>query len=43
MLVPRRLGERYPERVRNLEAEAKALFTRDLAFFYSAFVLEEAV
>jgi len=43
MLVPRRLGERYPDRVRHLEAEAKALFARDLAFFYSAFVLEEAV
>jgi len=43
MLVPRRLGERYPDRVRSLDAEAKALFARDLAFFYSAFVLEEAV
>jgi S-adenosylmethionine:diacylglycerol 3-amino-3-carboxypropyl transferase len=43
MLVPRRLGETQPGRVRALDAEAKALFARDLAFFYSAFVLEEAV
>jgi S-adenosylmethionine-diacylglycerol 3-amino-3-carboxypropyl transferase len=43
MLVPRRLGERFPARVRALDGEAKALFARDLAFFYSAFVLEEAV
>ena len=43
MLVPRRLGERYPDRVRALDEEAKTLFARDLAFFYSAFVLEEAV
>ncbi|HKI06566.1 MAG TPA: DUF3419 family protein [Thermoanaerobaculia bacterium] len=43
MLVPRRLGEAFPGRVRSLDAEAKTLFARDLAFFYSAFVLEEAV
>ena len=43
MLVPRRLGETYPDRVRALDDEAKALFARDLAFFYSAFVLEEAL
>jgi S-adenosylmethionine:diacylglycerol 3-amino-3-carboxypropyl transferase len=43
MLVPRRLGEAHPDRVRGLDAEAKALFARDLAFFYSAFVLEEAL
>jgi S-adenosylmethionine-diacylglycerol 3-amino-3-carboxypropyl transferase len=43
MLVPRRLAERYPDRVRPLDAEARELFARDLAFFYSAFVLEEAI
>jgi S-adenosylmethionine-diacylglycerol 3-amino-3-carboxypropyl transferase len=43
MLVPRRLGEAHPGRVRPLAEEARALFARDLAFFYSAFVLEEAV
>jgi S-adenosylmethionine-diacylglycerol 3-amino-3-carboxypropyl transferase len=43
MLVPRRLGAARPDRVRTLDAEAEDLFARDLAFFYSAFVLEEAV
>ncbi|HEX9943551.1 MAG TPA: DUF3419 family protein [Thermoanaerobaculia bacterium] len=43
MLVPRRLGEAHPGRVRPLDEEAEALFARDLAFFYSAFVLEEVV
>lgn len=43
MLVPRRLAEAFPGRVRSLDEEAKALFAKDLAFFYSAFVLEEAV
>lgn len=43
MLVPRRLAPSFPDRVRPLEAEARALFARDLAFFYSAFVLEEMV
>jgi len=43
MLVPRRLGESYPNRVQPLDGEAQALFAHDLAFFYSAFVLEEAV
>jgi S-adenosylmethionine-diacylglycerol 3-amino-3-carboxypropyl transferase len=43
MLVPRKLGEAFPGRVRSLDAEAKDLFARDLAFFYSAFILEEAV
>jgi S-adenosylmethionine-diacylglycerol 3-amino-3-carboxypropyl transferase len=41
MLVPRRLSTVFPGRVRYLEEESKALFERDLAFFYSAFVLEE--
>jgi S-adenosylmethionine-diacylglycerol 3-amino-3-carboxypropyl transferase len=43
MLVPRRLAAAFPGRVRPLDAEARELFARDLAFFYSAFVLEEAV
>jgi S-adenosylmethionine-diacylglycerol 3-amino-3-carboxypropyl transferase len=41
MLVPRRLAAAFPGRVRSLDAEARDLFARDLAFFYSAFVLEE--
>jgi S-adenosylmethionine-diacylglycerol 3-amino-3-carboxypropyl transferase len=43
MLVRRRLASAFPGRVRPLDAEARELFARDLAFFYSAFVLEEAV
>jgi len=43
MLVPRRLGAALPCRVRPLDDEAAALFARDLAFFYSAFILEEVV
>lgn len=42
MLVPRRLAASWPGRVRSLDDEARELFARDLAFFYSAFVLEEA-
>ncbi|HVR97653.1 MAG TPA: DUF3419 family protein [Thermoanaerobaculia bacterium] len=41
MLVPRRRPEEHAGRVRPLDAEARELFARDLAFFYSAFVLEE--
>lgn len=43
MLVPRRRPESLAARVRSLDDEARALFARDLAFFYSAFVLEEVV
>ena len=43
MLVPRRLAASFPGRVRPLDAEAADLFARDLAFFYSAFVLEEVM
>ena len=43
MLVPRRLAPAFLGRVRSLETEAAKLFDRDLAFFYSAFVLEEVV
>lgn len=43
MLVPRRLAASFPQRARPLEAEARELFARDQAFFYSAFVLDEAV
>ena len=42
LLVPRRRPERLAARVRALSDEADALFRRDRAFFYSAFVLEEA-
>jgi S-adenosylmethionine-diacylglycerol 3-amino-3-carboxypropyl transferase len=42
LLVPRSLAVSFPERVRPLEAEARELFARDQAFFYSAFVLDEA-
>jgi S-adenosylmethionine-diacylglycerol 3-amino-3-carboxypropyl transferase len=41
LLVPRRVPERLASRVRELREEANVLFARDLAFFYSAFVLEE--
>jgi S-adenosylmethionine-diacylglycerol 3-amino-3-carboxypropyl transferase len=43
MLVPRRLSDAFPGRTRYLEAESQELFARDLAFFYSAFVVEEVV
>jgi len=43
MLVPRRRPEELADRVQPLDAEARSLFARDLAFFYSAFVLEEVV
>jgi len=41
MLVPRRRPDALAERIRSLDAEAAELFARDLAFFYSAFILEE--
>ncbi|HEY2736966.1 MAG TPA: DUF3419 family protein, partial [Thermoanaerobaculia bacterium] len=40
MLVPRRRPDALADRIRSLDAEAAELFARDLAFFYSAFVLE---
>jgi S-adenosylmethionine-diacylglycerol 3-amino-3-carboxypropyl transferase len=43
MLVPRRLAATQGARVRPLDAEARELFARDLAFFYNAFVLDEVV
>jgi S-adenosylmethionine-diacylglycerol 3-amino-3-carboxypropyl transferase len=41
MLAPRRRPESLAGRVRSLDGEAAELHARDLAFFYSAFVLEE--
>jgi S-adenosylmethionine-diacylglycerol 3-amino-3-carboxypropyl transferase len=41
MLAPRRLAPAFPGRVRSLDNEAGELFARDLAFFYSAFVIDE--
>jgi len=41
MLVPRRCPGELSSRVRSLDALAQRLFERDLAFFYSAFVVEE--
>jgi S-adenosylmethionine-diacylglycerol 3-amino-3-carboxypropyl transferase len=41
MLAPRRLAPSFPDRVRALDDEAAALFARDLAFFYSAFVIDQ--
>ncbi|HEY0159450.1 MAG TPA: DUF3419 family protein [Thermoanaerobaculia bacterium] len=41
LLVPRRVPEQFAGQVDELRDEAQALFARDLAFFYSAFVLEE--
>jgi S-adenosylmethionine-diacylglycerol 3-amino-3-carboxypropyl transferase len=43
MLVPRSCPGEFEHRVRSLTEEANRLFRRDLAFFYSAFILEEAV
>ncbi|HYG63720.1 MAG TPA: DUF3419 family protein [Thermoanaerobaculia bacterium] len=43
MLAPRRLAPSFPGRVRPLDDEAGQLFARDLAFFYSAFVIDEVV
>lgn len=42
MLVPRRRPESMSNRVRSLNERADALFAVDRAFFYSAFILEEA-
>lgn len=41
MLVPRRCPAVLSDRVRSLDDLAHRLFERDLAFFYSAFVIEE--
>lgn len=43
MLVPRRVPESLKTRVRSLDEVADELYRRDLAFFYSAFVLEEVL
>lgn len=43
MLVPRHRPEEHAARVRSLDQEARELFAGDLAFFYSAFVLEEVL
>lgn len=43
MLVPRRLAPLFPGRARPLDDEARRLFARDRAFFYSAFVLDEVL
>jgi S-adenosylmethionine-diacylglycerol 3-amino-3-carboxypropyl transferase len=43
MLVPRRRPESAAARIRELPELSAALFARDLAFFYSAFVVEEAL
>lgn len=42
MLVPRRAPEEHAARVRHLAELSRELLERDLAFFYSAFVVEEA-
>jgi S-adenosylmethionine-diacylglycerol 3-amino-3-carboxypropyl transferase len=41
LLVPRRAPSQFASRITPLDEEARALFARDNAFFYSAFVLEE--
>jgi S-adenosylmethionine-diacylglycerol 3-amino-3-carboxypropyl transferase len=41
MLVPRRRPDAYSDQLLSLDQEARELFAGDLAFFYSAFVLEE--
>ncbi|MGH7639163.1 MAG: DUF3419 family protein [Gemmatimonadaceae bacterium] len=42
MLVPRQRPDSMKDRVRSLQDRAEALFAVDRAFFYSAFVLEQA-
>lgn len=42
LLVPRRVPAEFASRVHDLREEADALYAKDLAFFYGAFVLEEA-
>jgi S-adenosylmethionine-diacylglycerol 3-amino-3-carboxypropyl transferase len=42
MLAPRRAPDALRDRVTALDVEAAGLFRRDRAFFYSAFVVEEA-
>lgn len=41
MLVPRRVPSGLAERVRSLDELSRSLLEQDLAFFYSAFVVEE--
>lgn len=41
MLVPRTAPKRFEDRIRYLEQLSKKLFRSDLAFFYSAFRIEE--
>jgi len=41
LLVPRRVPPQFAPRVRELREIADALFAKDQAFFYSAFVLEQ--
>ncbi|HEX8616911.1 MAG TPA: DUF3419 family protein [Thermoanaerobaculia bacterium] len=43
LLVPRRVPPQFASRVRELREEANALFAKDQAFFYSAFVLEQVL
>ncbi|MBN1669542.1 MAG: DUF3419 family protein [Kiritimatiellae bacterium] len=43
MLAPRAYAGAFPERVRPCAEQAAALFKRDRAFFYSAFVVEEVL
>lgn len=43
MLAPRSCPNEFRSRVRRLQEEARRLFARDQAFFYSAFVLEEVL
>jgi S-adenosylmethionine-diacylglycerol 3-amino-3-carboxypropyl transferase len=43
LLVPRRAPRALADRVVERREEGDALFAKDLAFFYSAFVLEECV
>ena len=41
MLVPRKCPEQLADHVTHLKAQSNELLQRDLAFFYSAFVVEE--
>ncbi len=43
MLVPRRCPAKLADRIRPLAELSADLFARDLAFFYSNFIVEEAL
>ena len=43
MLAPRQFAEHFPGQLRTLPAISQSAFAKDLAFFYSRFIVEETV